>query len=689
MVSSNWLNNLITKKRGGIMSILHREQRSLFLLSQRLIPRIGIICVLSLMSLVYSLAFFGCAQRVSVSLDLIQATTKEQYPDVNGVILFDSTKVKVDESGKADYTYHSLKKILSTYGKKKFGEETFPYSASIGTVTVTLARVISPEGEIINVPKDDIKDVPFVELDFGAGSKILPSDLRMVKIIFPALEIGASTEYIVKLKTRKPLMKNKFTDIAIFEDEEPIADKVYTLECPKDMKIKYHIENGELEFSEEVKGKTKVYSWQAQNVPGIVKEPLMPSIMDVATKVTISNITSWEEVSSWYYGLAAPMSVADSAIKAEVEELTDTLETEEQIVRSLFNFVSTEVRYLRTEAISKEEGIEPAAAEVTFERRWGVCRDKATLFVAMLKEVGKDAYIVFVDVSRHTDKEVPTCLFEHAIVAIKNTDGSYYYLDPTMEYTVDYYPPIEQNRWLLICDENGDSLRFVPYIEPENNYIKVENIGTLDEEGNLDAELSMTGYGFMDSQLRSFRHIPPKQREMIFEQIVHAISPDATLKEFFMSDPQDLNQPFTIEFSYYAPEYAIKKDNELHLISSGGMSSSFSSSLTPGGGGGSPWGLSERKYPIYFWTPIRTESISELSLPKGYKVKGELENFEKDIGYLSVAVNRTVHKGILVEESNFFIKDPLIPPEAYFSLKTTMEELEKYQKKEIVLIKKK
>ncbi|MCK4353353.1 DUF3857 and transglutaminase domain-containing protein [candidate division WOR-3 bacterium] len=644
-------------------------------------------CVLSLGSLVLGLSFIGCAPKIRVPIDLIKEATKDMYQDANGVILFDSTYVKVEQDGKAVYTSHSLVKILKTYGKKKFGEQTFGYSTKIGTLIVNLARVITPEGEVISVPKENIKDMPFVPIEMG-GSKMFFPDVRMVKIIFPNLEIGSSVEYIVTTYLRKGLMGDRFTDMSIFEAREPIRDIVYKLEFPKTMEMGYAIKNGELSFSKEEKENSKVYQWEAKDVPAIVEEPLMPSIWDVATKLVISNVPTWEEVSSWYYGLSESSFEADSAIKTKVSELTDTLKTQEQKVRALFNFISMEVRYLRTEAISKEKGIEPAPAPITFERKWGVCRDKAALLVSMLQEIGVPAYIVLVDVSRHTVPEVPTCLFEHAIVAIKNSDGSYYYLDPTMEYATDYFPPLEQNRNLLLCSSEGDSLRFVPFINPEHNQILIQNTGKLDKDGNLEAIFIIKGEGFYDTQLRSFRYIPPEQRKQIFGQVVQSFSPEATLESLTVSDPADLSKPFTIEFSYKAPEYAIKKDGELHLISRASSSSSFSFGMGPGGGMGSPFGLSERKYPLYFWVPIRTKATTTLTLPKGYKVKKLPEDFEREhIRFYSKTTKREL-KGKLIEQSEFFIKDPFIPIEDYKNLKGLMEDLEKYNKKEVILIKK-
>lgn len=402
----------------------------------------------------YLLSIFilwGCAGKQYVPVDLIQQATPDKYSDANGVILFDSISVKVDSIGGAVYSYHKAIKILSTYGKKKFGEQEFSYVQKFMSLDIEFARIITSEGKVITIPKSDMKDIPFVPMDFeGSSGKMFLPDVRLVKVIFPQVDIGATIEYKLKLTIKKPFMANRFTDMVAFEGDEPIISQVYRIEFPTALKLNHLIKNGSLDFSESSTDNLTTYTWVAKDVAKILAEPLMPDLSEAATTLIISNIPIWDEISKWYYGLSVPAFTANDAIKAKVKEITDTLTTQDAKIRALFNFVSTEVRYLRTEAVSKDKGFEPALSTLTFERKWGVCRDKAALLVAMLKEIGVQSYIVLINVSRRTPKEVPTWAFEHAIVAIPK-DNKYYYLDPTMEYTTDYLPIVEQNREVLLC----------------------------------------------------------------------------------------------------------------------------------------------------------------------------------------------------------------------------------------------
>lgn len=91
--------------------------------------------------------------------------------------------------------------------------------------------------------------------------------------------------------------------------------------------------------------------------------------------------------------------------------------------------VQRDIRYLGVEIGASTHA--PAAPDVVFKRRFGDCKDKATLVVAMLHALGIDAAPALV----HTDKlaadSQPTPhAFNHVIVRAL-VDGKPYWIDPT------------------------------------------------------------------------------------------------------------------------------------------------------------------------------------------------------------------------------------------------------------------
>lgn len=634
----------------------------------------------------------GCARRVSVPFGLIQNISRSNYPDANGVIVFDSTRVNLKSSGKATILQHRLVKILSTYGKKKFGELSVSYCTIYDTVMIIMARIITPEGKVIEVPKKKIRDIPM-----PAFGKFFLPNVRIKKLTFPGLDIGSSVEWIVKDELRNPPLENHFDDYDLFEGDEPIKEKVYILKAPLGMKIKWLVKNGKLTCIKErrrihtlfgrLKRETVTYIWKATDVPKIIEEPMMPPTPDIATKLLISTVPDWQTWSRWYYKLSKPTFEIDSAIKDTIAKLIKDKKTEDERIKALYYFVAKRIRYVETTLTGRKGGMRPADAPVTFRRGYGVCRDKAALLVAMLRAIGVDAYIVLTNPVIKVDKELPVDQFNHAIVAIKRKDGSYYYLDPTAEEAREYLLPIEMNKAVLVATEKGEDLSLTPLLPPEKNLIEINIRSYLDKKGNLRSRIVLAPTGFFEFIFREmFKAMPSEQQKTFFESIIRGVSPKAKLTKFSTSDITDLYTPLKIELSYEVPGFATVKGKEMRFSLSGGTTvSSFSVSFSGGGMGGSPWALPKRKYPLNFFMTFLSLSTDTLDFPKGYRVEILPKNFKKGDDFFTSLKEIKEEKGRLITKGRFAIKNPLIPVDEYKKLRSVMEEIERLSKEEVVL----
>ena len=82
-------------------------------------------------------------------------------------------------------------------------------------------------------------------------------------------------------------------------------------------------------------------------------------------------------------------------MEAKARELAAGKSTQE-IIEALFTFVSQEIRYMGITTEEEAPGYEPHDVSITFENRYGVCRDKAALLASMLRIAGVDAFPVII-----------------------------------------------------------------------------------------------------------------------------------------------------------------------------------------------------------------------------------------------------------------------------------------------------
>ena len=134
----------------------------------------------------------------------------------------------------------------------------------------------------------------------------------------------------------------------------------------------------------------------------------------------VSTYKTWDEVGPWYWGLVKDQLTPDDEVRRRVAEITKGLTDDAAKVRAIYDYVVQRTRYVALEF--GIHGFKPHRCAQIFARGWGDCKDKATLIVTMLKELGIPATIVLVRTgcaatsrpsrraSRRSITPSPTCL---------------------------------------------------------------------------------------------------------------------------------------------------------------------------------------------------------------------------------------------------------------------------------------
>ena len=90
----------------------------------------------------------------------------------------------------------------------------------------------------------------------------------------------------------------------------------------------------------------------------------------------------------------------DDSVRKKADELTKGADTPTEKARRLYDFVARNVRYV---SISLGVGrYQPHSASDVLQNGYGDCKDKHTLFSAMLRAEGIQSYPVLIDSSRTT-----------------------------------------------------------------------------------------------------------------------------------------------------------------------------------------------------------------------------------------------------------------------------------------------
>ncbi len=112
---------------------------------------------------------------------------------------------------------------------------------------------------------------------------------------------------------------------------------------------------------------------------------------------------------------------------------------------------------------------------MTFERKAGICRDKAALLVAMLRIAGFESYPVLIMNGPKKDAEVPQPFFNHAISCVRNPDGTYLLMDATDENTKELCPAYLNDQSYVVASQKGETLHTSPIIPAEQNMVDIRD----------------------------------------------------------------------------------------------------------------------------------------------------------------------------------------------------------------------
>ena len=607
----------------------------------------------------------------------------EEHPDANSVTGFDRTYIEFDESGAYEEYNHAFTKVLTEEGRDDNGSVSMTYHRRYGSIEIVMARVVKADGTEIIVGEDLITEGTPPQI---SAMNIFEADFREVSVVFPGLEVGDAVEYIVH-QDYEALIDNGFNGIYFLQYVEPIVESTVTIVGPESLPLVHIVKNGEADFTESTDGGRTTYTWTTHDTPKIERELAMVPPRQFAKRLIVSTMQTWDETSRYVWEMVDEKCVVEESISDLVAEITEGLTTTEDKIRAIHYWILENVRYLGI-AMDRGAFLEPHFASYTLEKEYGICRDKATLMITMLKEIGVPAWMVAINPSHRMDTEIPTIYFEHGIVAINGPRGEYLYIDPTVEEAREVYASYVGDRFLLVATEESENIRQAPHVPATENSGDITDRATLADDGSIEGAVTITGGGFYELILRTVnKNMGPQQFEDTAEQMVQGIYPGAKLTDFSVTDADDLYEPTVIELSYHIDDYALDAGpyTLFRVPAATGSFELLSDFLF-----GRLVGLAERKYPVALGVTLGVDEKAEVEVPSGFVVENLPDAVDFEEGAISLSMTYEYVPddqggGVIRYNRKFGIDSFEISPEDYLNLKEAVRLASRSEKGEVIL----
>ena len=318
--------------------------------------------------------------------------------------------------------------ITSTEGLEKASQLAFDFDPSYETLTIHKAQVWRAGKALDRLEPNELH----VFQREANLERFLYSGTRTAYLILPDIRVGDVLEYSYTVQGNNPVMAGRYSEMLAMDWDIPIArnslrllvapSRALFFQAPKESDVQVKVS--------ESSGRREIL-WQQENVPAVELQSDTPAWYTPNRTLSVSEFASWADVAQW----AMPLYDDAAAVDPTVQLLADQLAAHQDAtgkVMAALHFVQQEIRYL-----GMEDGIgshRPRHAADTLYRRYGDCKDKTVLLMALLKAMGfkPSAALVSLDQGAGLPNQQPSpYLFDHVIVTLL-LDGQRLWLDGTL-----------------------------------------------------------------------------------------------------------------------------------------------------------------------------------------------------------------------------------------------------------------
>ncbi len=598
--------------------------------------------------LVFSQAVFAGDEWREVTPEERQRKTSKVEPNADAEVIF--WEVRVDDSSPTDLIMkHYIRvKIFTERGREKYSKVDIPYDKGTKVKDI-MARVIKPDGTIVELTKTDIFDREIAKTD-----KV---KVKAKSFAVPNIETGVIVEYQYRELHRNTWANNM---PMIFQHDIPVEKISYYFKPANNTKyLTFNMNDNKF-----VKDKGGFYRATMENVPAIKEEAQMPPEDEVRSWLLLYYWDDLKDDSSDFwsktgYLIVKNYGVKDTLkpgkdIKTAASEIAAGATTDDEKLAKIFEFCRTKIRnitYDTTLTDEQKEEIKPSkSSSDTYKKMQGTENDINELFASLATALGYEARLAFGGdrSKRFFNPQRAHASFVHfSSVAVK-VGGRWKYYDPG-----DPFVPYGMLAW----NEEDTSVLLLGY----KDYITTETPGSgIDKsvakrtgkfklledgtpEGNVKIEY--TGQIGYEQRLSSYESSAAKREEDLKEAIKKQVS-TAEISGIGIENITDSQKPFTVQYKVSIPNYAQKTGKRIFL-----QPGFFEYGKSP------LFSTAERKYDIYFHYPWSEQDQIEIELPKGFV----LDNAERPapvadnqrIGSLDVDIKFDSQNNTLTYERKF------------------------------------
>ena len=524
------------------------------------------------------------------------------------------------------------------------------YEGSRQAIDLRLARVYRADGSTAE------------SIESGEGAANNPAiamytSVRTFFVTFPRISAGDIVEvrYRVDDVALKNDLKDEYHEAEFVSERDPILSAEFILVSPKAKDLTTFVANVpgmKVDTKEEAGTLTRTF--KVEELAGIPPESNQAPASEIAGQIHVSSFKTWDEVGTFYWNLSKDQFDVDEEVRKVTDEIAKKHTTPRDRVNAVYHY-ATALRYVALEF--GIEGIKPRRCALTLARGWGDCKDKATLIVTMLRELGIDSTIVLVRTSMRGDLPIGTPpslgAFDHAIAYVPSLD---LYLDGTAEGSgSDELPGMDRGAIALQINQGKAKLVRLPNPGPLASPHERRFEVALAADGSAVFGVTSSVRGVNAPAWRTRYASQGTRRERATQDLTEFLGPVELTKDgVTIKHAADVEQPFHLAAKGRASAFA-RRDGET-------LSVNVASSLEFGRG---LVAASTRQTDLILGPTSQSTEQRAFRLPTGASVVRLPENKKIETEFGTVTVVVSSEAGKVTVESFLSLKKTIVSASDY------------------------
>jgi transglutaminase-like putative cysteine protease len=405
---------------------------------------------------------------------------KKQFPEDHAVVLANKLHydisivegkphIESEEIEQIEFLTPDASKYMSSYGfyhsdfQQVVAYDAFTRTANDKKLKVTEFKTRSSKEDFVFY--DDSKETTFN---------------------FPSIEEGAIGNLRVSRLNTNPYLLSPF----FFGRGIPVLNSELSISFPKEMIIRYRLmgmDSSQISFKQESNRKTNTYTFSYKNCPAIQRYEDAPGsawfaahvifFIDSYTDENGNNVRMLSNLDDLYALSYGYLKNINSAIPDEVQKIVDSITQKssdpEYKARKIYSWVQHHIKYVAFE--QGMEGFIPRDAKVVCDRRFGDCKDMASIITEMMRAAGIQAYFTWIG-SRdlpYSFTTLPLPLVSNHMICTIRLKDQYIFLDGTDPTCIFGFPSaaIQDKEALLAISDKEYKVLKVPVIDKSRNVL--------------------------------------------------------------------------------------------------------------------------------------------------------------------------------------------------------------------------